>query len=88
MIGKVDDLVANDCNSSLKKILEALNIAKDTIRLSLKENLGKTKVCEKFVPHTITEERKSLRFWPESSLCVEPLTAFTGFGTVYFLHIS
>lgn len=61
MIEKVRDFVANDRNASLKMMEEALNIGKETIRLILHEDLGKTKVCAKFVPHTLTGEQKSFR---------------------------
>ncbi|KAG5316692.1 SETMR methyltransferase, partial [Acromyrmex insinuator] len=53
MIEKVRDFVANDRNASLKMIEEALNISRETIRIILHEDLGKTKVCAKFVPHTL-----------------------------------
>jgi len=50
------DFVANDRNAShkqyiLKMMEEALNISRETIRIILHEDLGKTKVCAKFVPH-------------------------------------
>ncbi|KAG5346605.1 SETMR methyltransferase, partial [Acromyrmex charruanus] len=52
MIEKVRDFVANDRNASLKMMEEALNISREMIRTILHEDLGKTKVCAKFVPHT------------------------------------
>ena len=39
----------------------ALNIGKETILTILHEHLGKTKVCAKFVPHTLNEHQKSMR---------------------------
>ncbi|EGI67316.1 FLJ37770-like protein, partial [Acromyrmex echinatior] len=51
MIEKVCDFVANDRNASLKMMEEALNISRETIRTILHEDLGKMKVCAKFVPH-------------------------------------
>lgn len=61
MIEKVRDFVTNDRNASLKMMEEALNIGKETIRTILREDLGKTKVCAKFVPHTLNEHQKSMR---------------------------
>ena len=61
MIEKVRDFVANDCNASLKMMEEALNISRETIRTILHEDLGKTKVCAKFVPHTLRSDQKSMR---------------------------
>ncbi|KAG5339945.1 SETMR methyltransferase, partial [Acromyrmex charruanus] len=55
MIEKVRDFVANDRNASLKMMEEALNIS------ILHEDLGKTKVCAKFVPHTLRSDQKSAR---------------------------
>ncbi|KAG5317859.1 SETMR methyltransferase, partial [Pseudoatta argentina] len=61
MIEKVRDFVANDCNASLKMMEEALNIIRETIRTILHEDLDKTKVCAKFVPHTLRSDQKSAR---------------------------
>ncbi|EGI68410.1 FLJ37770-like protein [Acromyrmex echinatior] len=61
MIKKVRDFVANDRNASLKMMEEALNISRETIRetirIILHEDLGKTKVCAKFVPHTLRSDQ-------------------------------
>ncbi|EGI67627.1 FLJ37770-like protein [Acromyrmex echinatior] len=59
MFEKVRDFVANDRNASLKMMEEALNISRETIRTILHEDLGKTKVCAKFVPHTLRSDQKS-----------------------------
>ncbi|KAG5335786.1 SETMR methyltransferase, partial [Acromyrmex heyeri] len=61
MIEKVRDFVANDRNASLKMMEEALNISRETIRTILHEDLGKTKVCAKFVPHILRSDQKSAR---------------------------
>ncbi|KAG5327048.1 SETMR methyltransferase, partial [Acromyrmex heyeri] len=61
MIEKVRDFVANDRNASLKMMEEALNISRETIRTILHEDLDKTKVCAKFVPHTLRSDQKSAR---------------------------
>ena len=59
MIEKVRDFIANDRNASLKMMEGALNISRETIRTILHEDLGKTKACGKFVPHTLTDDQKS-----------------------------
>jgi len=60
-IEKVRDFVVSDRNASLKMMKEALNINRETIRTILHEDLQKTKVCAKFIPHTLTDEQKSVR---------------------------
>ncbi|KAG5335161.1 SETMR methyltransferase, partial [Acromyrmex heyeri] len=78
MIEKVRDFVANDRNTSLKMMEEALNISREMIRTILHEDLGKTKVCAKFVPHTLRSDQKSASiFGSKSCLCVKPSTVFT-----------
>jgi hypothetical protein len=37
---------------------DELNMNKETIRQILHEDLGKGKICGKFVPHSITDEQK------------------------------
>ncbi|EGI66941.1 FLJ37770-like protein [Acromyrmex echinatior] len=56
MIEKVCDFVAKDRNASLKMMEEALNINRETIRTILHEDLGKTKICTKFVPHILRSD--------------------------------
>ena len=58
MIKKVRDFIENDGNAWPKIIEEVLNIRRETIRTILHEDLGKTKVCAKFVPHTLTDAQK------------------------------
>jgi len=43
-------------------IKDALNINKETIRTILHEDLWKTKVCAKFVPHSLTNEQNQEEF--------------------------
>jgi hypothetical protein len=42
-------------------ITDMLNINKETARDFLKNDLGKLKVCPRFVPHSVTPERKQKR---------------------------
>ncbi|UYV73952.1 hypothetical protein LAZ67_11001570 [Cordylochernes scorpioides] len=60
-IEKVREFVANNRSASPRMMEEVLHIKKETIRTILHEDLGKTKVCAKFVPHVLTGEQKSLR---------------------------
>ncbi|UYV80229.1 hypothetical protein LAZ67_18002090 [Cordylochernes scorpioides] len=60
-IEKVREFFANNRSASLRMMAEVLHINKETIRTILHEDLGKTKVYAKFVPHTLTGEQKSLR---------------------------
>ncbi|UYV61726.1 hypothetical protein LAZ67_1006170 [Cordylochernes scorpioides] len=56
----------------LRMMAEVLHINKETNRTIMHEDLGKTKVCAKFVPHTLTGEQKSLRI----ALCRDIISAY------------
>ncbi|GFX23797.1 FLJ37770-like protein [Trichonephila clavipes] len=58
IIEKVQIFVENVCCASLRMMSDSLNINEETIRTILHEELGKTKVCAKFVPHTLSPEQK------------------------------
>ncbi|GFT32490.1 FLJ37770-like protein [Trichonephila clavipes] len=60
-IKKVRNLMANDRCVSLRMMTDSLNINKETIRTILHEDLDKTKVCNKFIPHTLSPEQKPVR---------------------------
>ena len=60
-IGKVLEFLTGHRNASLKMISEALSINRETIRTIVHEDLGKTKVCARFVPRQLTDEQKSTR---------------------------
>ncbi|KYM96662.1 hypothetical protein ALC62_12709 [Cyphomyrmex costatus] len=79
MIEKVRDFVANDRNALLKMMEEILNINRETIRTILHEDLSKTKVCAKFVPHILKHylTHCSSIFGPKSSLCAQSSAIFT-----------
>ncbi|GFV91377.1 FLJ37770-like protein [Trichonephila clavipes] len=61
IIEKVQNFVVSDHCASLTMTADSLNIKKETIQTILCENLGKTKVCAKFVPHTLSPVQKSMR---------------------------
>lgn len=48
--------IVNYRSASLKVKCFSLNVGKETIRTILQENLGKTKVCSKCVPHKINDD--------------------------------
>ncbi|GFV88116.1 protein GVQW3 [Trichonephila clavipes] len=61
IIEKVQNFVANDHCAPLRMMVDSVNINNETIRTIMHENLEKTKVCAKFVPHTLSSEQKAMR---------------------------
>jgi hypothetical protein len=57
-IAAVADLVKNDCRNASRMIAESLNIPETVILQILKEHLGERKLCERFVPHSLTPEQR------------------------------
>ena len=60
-IAAVADLVKNDRRTASRMIAESLNIPKAVVLRNLKEDLGKRKLCARFVPHSLTPEQKEDR---------------------------
>jgi hypothetical protein len=60
-IGAVAELVKNDNRHSSRMIEESLNIHKTVVLRILKEDLGKRKLCARFVPHSLTPEQREGR---------------------------
>ena len=60
-IAVVLDLVKNDYQIASRMIAESLNIPKTAVLLILKVNLGKRKLCERFVSHSLTPEQREDR---------------------------
>jgi histone-lysine N-methyltransferase SETMAR len=60
-ITAVDDLVKNDRRIASRMIAESLNISKTVVLRILKEDLGKRKLCARFVPHSLTPEQREDR---------------------------
>jgi hypothetical protein len=52
------DLVKNDRRIASRMIAESLNIPKTVVLGILKEDMGKRKVCARFVPHSLTPEQR------------------------------
>lgn len=60
-IQKVADILKNDRCVSLKLIEEMTDIPRTTVHRILVDDLGKRKVCARFVPHSLTEDQKAAR---------------------------
>jgi hypothetical protein len=60
-IAAVVDLVKNDRQIASRMIAESLNIPKNIFLRILKEDLGKRKLCARFVPHSLTPEQREDR---------------------------
>jgi hypothetical protein len=56
-IAAVADLVKNDRRIASRMIAESLNAPKTVVIWILKEDLGKRKLCARFVPHSLTPEQ-------------------------------
>jgi hypothetical protein len=54
-------LVKNDRQIPSSVIAESLNIHKTVVLQILKEDLGKRKMCARFVPHSLTPEQREDR---------------------------
>jgi len=60
-IAAVADLVKNDRRIASRIIAESLNIPKTVVLRILKEDLGKRKLCARFVPHSLTPGQREDR---------------------------
>jgi len=60
-IAAVADLVKNGSRIASRMIAESLNIPKSVVLRILKGDLGKRKLCARFVPHFLTPERRKDR---------------------------
>ena len=88
IIGKVRKMLAQDRRLTLRLIAEELDISKDTAHIIVRDDLGKRKICSRFVPHELTDEQKAKRMETSEdfiSMCdQDPLlleNIFTGDGT-------
>lgn len=60
-IEKVRELVTSDRRLTIRILASELNIDKEVVRQILTQDLGKRKVCSRFVPHCLSDEQKQLR---------------------------
>ena len=59
MIEKVRQMLVQDRRQTLRLIAEAFGISKDTGHTIVRDDLGKQKICSRFVPHKLTDEQKA-----------------------------
>jgi hypothetical protein len=57
-VESVRRLLTADRRNTLQMTADRLNIGKDTVRRIVTEDLGKRKMCARFVPHALTAEEK------------------------------
>ena len=61
MIEGVRQMLAQDRRVTLRLMAEELGVSKDTVYTIVREDLGKRKICSRFVPHKMTDEQKAKR---------------------------
>jgi len=57
----VHRLLTEDRRTTLQMIADCLSIGKETVHWIVTEDLGKRKICARFVPHALTTEQKQER---------------------------
>jgi len=57
-VESVHRLLTEDHRTTLQMTADRLNIGKETARLIVTENLGRRKICARFVPHALTRRQK------------------------------
>ena len=60
-IAAVADLAKNDHQIASRMTAESLHISKTVVLRILKEDLGKRKLCARFIPHSLTPEQREDR---------------------------
>ncbi|KFM57786.1 hypothetical protein X975_14595, partial [Stegodyphus mimosarum] len=60
-IEKVRKLVTADWRRTIGMLASELNIDKEVVRQILTQDLGKRKVCSRFVPHCLSDDQKQVR---------------------------
>ena len=61
IIEKVQQMLAQDRQQTLRLIAEELSISTDTAHTIIHEDLGKQKICSRIVPHKPTDQQKPKR---------------------------
>jgi len=61
-------LLTEDRRTTLQVTADRLNIGKETVRRIVTEDLGKGKICARFVPHALTTEQKQERVYCQDLL--------------------
>jgi len=60
-VESVRRLLTEDCRTTIQMIADRLNIGKETVRRIVTEDLGKIKICARFVPYALTTDQKQER---------------------------
>ena len=60
-VESVRRLLTEDRRTTLQIIADRLNIGKETVCRIVSKDLGKRKICSRFVPHPLTTEQKQER---------------------------
>lgn len=81
VVDKVADAVQQDRRLTTRQLSEMVGVSHNSVHKILTENLGKRKVCAKWVPHLLTDEQKALRV----TLCAAHLRRHRREGAA-FLH--
>ena len=61
-IERLRDMISSDRRLTIRIIAEELNMAKESVRTILTQDLNMRKVCAKLVPRLLNEEQKKVRF--------------------------
>ena len=69
---------SQDRRLTLRLIAEELGISKDTAHTIVSDDLGKWKICSRFVPHKLTDEEKAkrMKLLETSFLCITRIRCF------------
>ena len=71
-VQRVEELLAEDRRLTCEQIALSLDISANSAYRIIKENLGKRKICAKWIPHALTEEHVQSR----ASTCASHLRRF------------
>ena len=73
LVEKVREIIAIDANFTTRMLAEELNTSNNTIWRILSEDLGKKKVCARFIAHQLNEDQKSQRiFYKKTDFSHQP----------------
>ena len=77
LVQKVREIIAIDASFTVRMLAKELNSPYCTIYTILTKDLGKKKVCARFVPHQLNEDQKSQRIFDDKTdLCHRPPSVF------------
>jgi len=60
-VESVCHLLTEDCRTTLQVIADRLNTGNETVSQTVNIDLGKRKICARYVPHNLTTEQKQER---------------------------